>query len=57
MFFSLPNIPNVALNLPEGARSNHLWELRKPWELDPSSTILKEDYTLPLQTRPGLQGP
>ena len=35
MFVSLPNVPNVVLNLPEGARLNHLWELRKPWELDP----------------------
>ena len=35
MFVSLPNVPNVVLNLPEGAKLNHLWELRKPWELDP----------------------
>ena len=34
-FFNLPNVPNVALHLPEGAGLNHLWELKKPWELEP----------------------
>ena len=34
-FFHSTNVPNVALNLPEGARLNHLWELRKPWGAGP----------------------
>ena len=27
--------PKSCNKLPEGARLNHFWELRKPWELDP----------------------
>ena len=31
MFVRLPNVPNVAHNLPVGSRLNPFWELRKPW--------------------------
>ena len=38
MFVRLPNVPNMAYNLPVGSRLNPFWEVRKPWRLDPSST-------------------
>ena len=31
MFVRLPNVPNVAHNLPVGSRLNLFWKLRKPW--------------------------
>ena len=31
----IPNVPNVAHNLPVGSRLSPFWELRKPWGLDP----------------------
>ena len=30
----IPNVPNVAHNLPVGSRLSPFWELRKPWGLD-----------------------
>ena len=38
MFVRLPNVSNVAHNLPVGSRLNPFWELRKPWGLDLGST-------------------
>ena len=35
MFVRIPNVPNVAHNLPIGSRLSPFWELRKPWGLDP----------------------
>ena len=35
MFVRIPNVPNVAHNLPVGPRLSPFWELRKPWGLDP----------------------
>ena len=37
MFIKIPNVPNVAHNLPVGSRLSPLFfrELRKPWGLDP----------------------
>ena len=38
MFVRLPNVPNVAHNLPVGSRLNPFWELRKPWTWTLGST-------------------
>ena len=39
MFVRIPNVPNVAHNLPVGPRLSPFWELRKPWGL--GSTIVE----------------
>ena len=33
MFVRIPNVPNVAHNLPIGSRLSPFWERRKPWGL------------------------
>ena len=45
-----PNVPNVAQNLPVGARLNQFWETCKALRAGPKVVqMLKERYTLPFQ--------
>ena len=49
------NVPDVAQNLPVGARLNQFGKLGKPWGARPKVVqLLKEGHTLPFQARPNL---
>ena len=49
------NVPNVALDLPVGARLIQFWEKWVALGVSPNVvTVLKEGYTLPFQFRPNL---
>ena len=48
----VPNIPNVAQNLPVGARLKQVWETWEALGARPKVVqMLKDCYTLPFQTR------
>ena len=52
---SVPNVEPVVQNLPVGARLTHFWEVWADLGAGPKVLqMLKEDYTLPFQTRPNL---
>ena len=52
---SVPNVPNVALTLPVGARLQNFWQTWLDLGAGPKVVqILQEGYTLPFRIRPNL---